>query len=173
MKVLVVSYSHTGTCRRVRQALCRQPRWVEAEVVELRAGRSNWRCMLDSLLRRSPAIQYKGPAPEEFDIVVLIAPIWVNQLAGPMRSFVRSYRDSLPDAVAFVSVMGSSGGLNALAEVTRLLGRSPAVFDTLTSGEVASPGFDQRVNELRVSVLNAKSAPTPPSLKQTDDVVLN
>jgi hypothetical protein len=161
MKVLVVSYSHTGTCRRVRQALCTQFGWAETEVQDLRPGRSNLRCVLDSLLRRAPAIQYTGPAPEQFDAVVLVAPIWAGRLAGPMRSFVRAYSQQLPAVVGLISVMGNRGAPNALSEVSASLGRSPAVFAMLTSREVDTGAFGERLEEIRRRVAGAiASRPT-------------
>ena len=155
MKVLVVSYSHTGTCRRVQQALCTQFGWSEGEVHDLRPGRGNLRCVLDSVLRRAPAIHYKGPTLEAFDTVVLVAPIWVGKLAGPMRSFVRSYRQQLPAVTGLISVMGGSGGPNALAEVGELLGHPPAVFAMLTSREVDTDTFGERLGEIRRRVFAA------------------
>lgn len=127
-KILVVSYSHTGTSRQLANTLAQLQGWTATEIAEVHPGRGDWRCVLDSLLRRRPAIRYGGPAPEQFDAVVLVAPIWVYRLAGPMRSFVDQYRDRL-STVAVVSVMGGRGAPNAVAEIGHLLGRSP-IFST-------------------------------------------
>jgi len=134
-KVLVISYSHTGTSRQLATTLARLQGWASAEIEDGRPGRSDWRCVLDSLLRRHPPIRYAGPAPEGFDAVVLVAPIWVYRLAGPMRSFVRQYRDRLP-AVAVVSAMGGRGAPNAVAEIGQLLGRSPILSTAFLAHEV-------------------------------------
>ena len=110
-KVLVIFYSYTGTARRLAQLLCAQQGWAMAEVLERRprtGARGTWRCVLDSVFRRRPAFRYQGPIPDGFDVVMLIAPIWVSRLAGPMRSFVHDRRTMLPD-VAVLSVMGSRG----------------------------------------------------------------
>jgi hypothetical protein len=134
-KILVVSYTHTGTSRQLAQTLARVQGWSAAEITEVRGGRGDWRCVLDSLLRRRPAIRYDGPAVDEFDAVVLVAPIWMYRLAGPMRSFVSQYRDRLP-AVAVVSAMGGRGAPNAVAEIGRLLRRSPILSTAFTAREV-------------------------------------
>jgi hypothetical protein len=135
-KVLVVSYSYTGTCRRLAQLLCAQQNWPAGEITEIvpRSGAAGlWRCLVDSWLRRRPQIHYQGPSVSEFDAVVLIVPIWAYRLASPMRSFVAFYRDRLRH-VAVVSVMGGSGGPNAVAEVAELTGHRP----------IASIGFHSR-----------------------------
>jgi len=136
-KVLIVSYSHTGTSRQLANTLAQLQGWTAAEIAEVRPGRGDWRCVLDSLFRRRPPIRYDGPVPDQFDAVVLIAPIWIYRLAGPMRSFVAQYRDRLP-AVAVLSVMGGRGAPNAVAEIGGLLGRSPIFSTAFLAREVES-----------------------------------
>jgi hypothetical protein len=135
LSILVVSYSYTGTCHRVAQTLCAQFGWPSGEITDAVPRSRSWRCVLDSLLRRRPAIRYTGPAPEGFDAVVLVAPIWASQLAGPMRTFVSEHGARLRH-VAGISVMGDSGAPNAIAEISRLLGRPPLVSTALTTREV-------------------------------------
>ncbi len=137
-KVLVVYYSHTGTARHVAQMLSRMQEWPRGEVVDTdpRHGPyGRWRCIVDSMLRRSPPIRYKGPDLAGHDAVVLVAPIWAWRMASPMRSFVVANREALRD-VALVSVMDKSGAENAEAELTHLLGRKPAMTAAFLSHEV-------------------------------------
>lgn len=138
-KILVVSYSWTGTCKQVAKLLCaQQSGWQAAEIrlEQPRTGRSGyWRCVLDSLLRRRPAILYDGPAPEDFEAVVLVSPIWAFSLAGPMRSFVSTRRNRLPD-VAVVSVMGGAGAGHAVREVEQMMGRLSVLDAAFTMQEV-------------------------------------
>ena len=137
-RILVVFYSFTGTGRRLARLLAAQQQWPIGEVQELRprSGKEgNWRCVLDSLLRRRPAIRYEGPALRNFDVVVLIAPIWARQLAGPMRSFVAELRTALPE-VAVLSVMGSDGAPAAAAEIGRWTKETPLLAGAFTSREV-------------------------------------
>lgn len=136
--ILVVVYSYTGTSRRVADLLCSQHGWCMAEIAEVRprsGALGTLRCVLDSLLRRQPAIRYDGPTPKDFDTVVLVSPIWALQLAGPMRSFVARRRDHLPE-VAVLSVMGGEGAPNAVAEIARLIGRVPVLSAAVTMREV-------------------------------------
>ena len=71
-------YSYTGTCRRLAQLLCSQQDWPMTEITEVRPRsgvRGTGRCRLDSWLRRCPAIHYADPPPNDYDAVVLVAPI--------------------------------------------------------------------------------------------------
>jgi flavodoxin len=137
-KTLIVCYSNTGTSRRVADLLASQFQWQRGEVREARsrAGTAGMlRCVLDSLFRRHPEIRYEGPEPRGFETVVLIAPIWLAELAGPMRSFVRDHASNLK-RVAVISVMGGKGATNAFAEIDRILGRPPMLSTSFTAREV-------------------------------------
>jgi flavodoxin len=136
--ILVVFYSYTGTCRQAAELLCAQLGWPRGEILEThaRTGASGTlRCVVDTLLHRRPAIQYDGPDPANYDAVVLVSPVWVYGLAGPMRSFVAEYGASLKK-FAILSVMGRVGGSSAAAEIERMLGRSPLLAASFTTREV-------------------------------------
>lgn len=136
--ILVVCYSYTGTTRRLAQLLCSHHGWPLGEVLDEgpRAGvGGTWRCFLDSMLRRHPEVRYLGPDPGDFHTVVLMSPIWVYRLAGPMRSFIASRRNALR-RVAVISTMGSAGASNAVAEIAHVLGKSPILADAFTTREI-------------------------------------
>lgn len=130
--MLVICYSYTGTSRRAAQVLGSQHGWPLGEVIDP-APRSTLRCVLDSLLHRRPPVVYEGPDPGDFRTVVLVAPVWMYRLAGPMRSFVAKHRERLP-RVAFIATQGSGGATRACSEIARILGRAP----------IASTAFLQR-----------------------------
>ena len=162
-KVLVVFYSLTGTSRNVAKLLCAQQDWHMAEVTEAHGRAGGWgnlRCVLESLFRLRPPVRYSGPAPEDFDSVVLVSPIWLMRLAGPMRSFVVTYRKRLPQ-VAVVSVMGGSGGPNAPAEIARLLGRAPALSTTFTAREVNDGSCAARLQAFGAALASVQGAQEP------------
>jgi len=134
-KILIVHYSYTGISRQIATTLSSLLSWPGAEIADAKPERTQWRCVLDSLLRRRPPIRYDGPPPNQFDAVVLVAPIWVFRLAGPMRSFVAQYRDQLPK-VAVITAMGGRGAPNAVAEIGALLGRSPMLSTAFLQREL-------------------------------------
>ena len=154
-KVLVVVYSWTGTSRRVAELLASSQQWTLAEIHDANSGRGNFRCILDSLLQRQPAIRYEGPDPRDFDAVVLVSPIWAGRLSGPMRSFVAQRKASLRD-VAVVSVMGNRGAPGALAEVTRLIGRSPLLSAAFTTREIEEGSCTGRLQAFGQAVQEAE-----------------
>ena len=135
---LIVCYSNTGTSHRVANLLATQFQWQRGEIREThsRAGTTGMlRCVADSLLRRHPAIRYEGPDPRGFETVVLIAPIWISRLAGPMRSSVCDHALGLK-RVAVISVMGGKGATNAFAEIDQRPGRPPILSTSFTARNV-------------------------------------
>lgn len=135
--ILIVFYSYTGNSRRLAQLLAAQRGWPVGEVLERRprSGAFGYlRCAADSLLARRPAVKYEGPDPAGFATVVLVAPIWLGRLAGPMRSFVADKRESIRRA-AVLTTMGSRGASNAVAEIARLLGKDPVLAEVVTARE--------------------------------------
>lgn len=155
-KVLVVVYSLTGNSRRLAKRLCSQRGWQMAEIVETRPRSGPLgilRCVLDSLFRRQPAIRYDGPFAKNFDAVILVSPIWVGRLAGPMRSFVTRRRDHLPE-VGVISVMGGPGEPDAPAEVRDLIDK-PLILDAA----VTAREIDDGISVDRVLAADSGSGP--------------
>ncbi|MGN8081361.1 flavodoxin family protein [Variovorax sp. 22077] len=158
--VLVIVYSYTGTSRRVAELLCSQQNWPLASITEVQpraGGLGSLRCVIDSLLRRRPAIRYDGPPPTDFDAVVLVSPIWLLQLASPMRAFVARQRGRLPD-VAVLSVMGGQGAPNAAAEIARILDRAPILSSSVTMREVDDGSCAARLQAFGTAVRDAEAS---------------
>jgi hypothetical protein len=132
--ILTVCYSYTGTSRRAAQLLCSHHGWPLGEVADTEP-RGLLRCVLDSLLRRRPHIVYRGPDPGDFRTVVLVGPIWVSRLAGPMRSFVADHREQL-GRVALVFTHGGGGAASASAEAKHLLGHAPIAAAAFLKREI-------------------------------------
>jgi hypothetical protein len=143
-RVLVVHYSYTGTCRTVAQALAERKGWQSTEVLDAVPGRSYLRSLLDSLLRRTPRIRYDGPHPGDFDLVVLVFPVWAWPVAGPMRSFVTRWQPELR-RVALVPVMGGHDATGAVAEMTGLLKRPAVAREDVTASSVQDGSFRPRL----------------------------
>ena len=132
--ILVVVYSWSGNSRRVAQWLAARHGWPVAEIADAHP-RSYFRSLLDSLLRRHPAIRYEGPDPGDFRTVVLVSPIWAWRLAGPMRSFVTQHKEAL-QRVAVASTMGGAGASNAVQEVGAIIGGAPILAEAFLEGRI-------------------------------------
>ncbi|MDF3888689.1 flavodoxin family protein [Cupriavidus basilensis] len=139
-KVLIVYYSRTGTARQAAEELAAYSGWPLAEVSDQssRVGLlGDARCVFDILLHRHVSYRYAGPALDECQRLVIVAPIWVGHLAAPMRSFLR---DHLPLAceTSVICVMARQGAFRAAEEVARLAAAPPSPVLALRQSEVAS-----------------------------------
>jgi hypothetical protein len=119
VKTLIVSYSHTGN----NQAL------VEACAAELKADhfrleevkeRKITTTLLDMAFGRMPRLKSLPPSPEAYGLVVFMAPIWMFNIASPLRLCFRAMKGTLKK-YAFVSLSG--GALGANVGLPRELGR--------------------------------------------------
>lgn len=156
-RILVVAYSYTGSSRRLASWLSAQHGWPVAEISEARPREGLaglWRCLLDALLDRLPEIKRTGLALQDYDAVVLVAPIWFNRLASPMRSFIATYRDRLP-SVVLLSVMGKRGASLAEVDLKRLTGHQPILSEVFTAQEVEEARDTPRLPALADAVRNA------------------
>lgn len=163
--ILVVCYSYTGTARTLAQLLCSHHGWPLGEIVEEhpRGGAlGTLNCVLDSLLRRHPAVRYEGPDPGDFHTVVLLSPIWMYRLAGPMRSFVAGHREALRH-VALILTMGRAGASNAVAEIAHVLGRAPILVRTFTAREVEDGSGTARLFDFADELLPPSTRKQVPS----------
>jgi hypothetical protein len=157
--ILVVCYSYTGRSRRAAQLLCSHHGWPLGEITDPQP-RGTLRCVLDSLLRRRPRIAYDGPSPGDFRTVVLVAPIWVYRLAGPMRSFVAGNKGQLP-RVAVIATQGGGGASNAFGEIARLLGHAPIASATLLEREIDDGSGTERLLAFGDALLPPSTAAQP------------
>ncbi|MGO4331800.1 flavodoxin family protein [Cupriavidus sp. 2TAF22] len=139
-KILIVYYSRTGTSRQAAEELAAHTGWPIAEVGDQvsRAGLlGDARCVLDVLLQRHVGYRYAGPSLDEYQQIVIVAPVWVGHLAAPMRSFLRD-RLPLTCKTSVVCVMARQGGFNAAEEVARLASEAPSPVIALRQSNVAS-----------------------------------
>jgi hypothetical protein len=127
MRCLVVFYSFSGTTRRVAEAAAHDlaadisevhaPRYATGSFRYLRAAFDSWR-------GRLPAIEVRGAQPDDYDFVLLLAPVWVGHAATPMRAYAAQARGRLKRAT-FVLTCGGSCPPRAFDELMALAGVRP------------------------------------------------
>lgn len=104
MACLIAFYSLTG---RTRRMATHAARILGADLAEIKAptyDRGFWRYVrvgLDSLRGLIPEIEVHGASPENYDMVVVMAPLWVGRAATPIRAYLKSQSSGLK-SVAFI-----------------------------------------------------------------------
>lgn len=158
--ILIVYYSRTGVTRHVAERIVRR---VGADAVAIRDVRSR-----DGVLGyvRSAMEAMHGTLPEialpplhlaDYDLVVLMAPVWGGHLASPMRRFLHDHAHELR-RVAVCCTMGGSGADGALADVRKLLGFEPEATCALTDHEIFHDDCEQALGRFVAQIGGAPAA---------------
>ncbi|HEV2110213.1 MAG TPA: flavodoxin [Gammaproteobacteria bacterium] len=147
-KALLVWYSRSGYTASLAGEMASMAGWDADEVKDVHPRAGNWgavRCVLDVLLRRSPAIRSGGKDPAAYDLVVLASPVWMRRLAAPMRSYIRQHRGKFKE-LAYACTYGGSGAERAAAEVSALSGKTLKATLAVTSFELEQADYRLRLD---------------------------
>ena len=94
MSDLVVFYSLSGKSRLVAEWLAAGLKADMAEIVEAAPrdfeARGIVKCLIDSYLRRKPAIRPMAKRAQSYDRVILACPVWAARIAGPARTWLHA-----------------------------------------------------------------------------------
>jgi menaquinone-dependent protoporphyrinogen IX oxidase len=161
MRSLVVYYSFTGNTRTVAEHAARE---LDADTAEVRAPRYEsggfrfLRAAFDSWRGRLPAIEVSGRPPEEYDAVLLMAPVWAGHAATPMRAYLAQNRGKLKRA-AFLLTCAGSCPPRAFQEMASLAGLEPEATCTLLDREIKdSAGLPSTLASFLASLKLGKTA---------------
>ena len=154
-RALVVYYSHSGYTRRVARAVAEQ---LGAALGEIRCARyssgglGRLRATFDSVLRRVPPIAAPPEVDQDWDTVVIAAPVWAGRPATPMVSLLRrGWR--VPQNVGLLLTHFGSPPDKAFAEMEALLRVKPsarlAVRDKDIDSGAATAAVSSFVSRLR------------------------
>jgi flavodoxin len=158
--ILIVYYSRTGVTRHVAERIAQR---VGAPAVAIRDVRSRdgvlgyVRSAMEAMQGTLPDIEVPTLSLADYDLVVLMAPVWGGHLASPMRRFLDDHARELR-RVAFCCTMGGSGADGALADVRKLLGFEPEAVCSLTDHEVFHDECEQALGRFVAKISGASGA---------------
>jgi flavodoxin len=148
-KVLLVHYSRSGYTASLAGEIADMTGWDRDEIKDVSPRAGNWgavRCIRDVLLHLRPAIKTGGKDPAAYDLVVLMAPVWMRRLAAPMRSYLRQHRGKFKQ-LAYACTYGGKGAERAAAEVATLSGKPLKAMLAVTSFELEQADYRSRLDE--------------------------
>lgn len=148
-KTLLVFYSRSGYTASLAGELASMTGWDTEEIKDIHPRTGNWgavRCVFDVLLKRRPGIRSSGKDPSAYDFVVLAAPVWMERLAAPMRSYLTKHKGKFK-SVAYVCTYGGRGAEKAGAAVAELAGKPLRALLAVTSFELEQADYRKRLDE--------------------------
>lgn len=134
-KTLVAYYSYTNNVERIVNELCKQ---VDADVIEIEpaqkgldyaANNYSLGTQLLNMIRNNPndASSYPAIDPVEvnmndYDMVIIAAPLWWSQMAAPFQTFLFHYGPQMKGKNIGVIVSSASSGISGVvADAKRLI----------------------------------------------------
>lgn len=126
MKIAILSYSFTGNNKRFAEHLSRL---IPADLIPVTPLQpvTYGTITLDLMFSRKPKTDFSAKELTPYNLVLMIAPIWMGQIAFPMRGCLDALKANRTP-YAFLSVSGGADGDNPriAAELTRRTGKAPA-----------------------------------------------
>ncbi len=125
MKTVVISYSRTGNNQILAKAIAAGLS-AEHVTITMPGEKSFFSIGMDMLFNRTPKVNTTQENHVDFQNVVFVGPVWMGQIASPLRAPVRKHRNSLQQ-YAFVSISGGADGPNTklTAELKKRIGKDP------------------------------------------------
>jgi flavodoxin len=142
-KTLVVFYSRSGTTRKIAEVLSKALKCDLEEIAEVRPRTGSLgyiRSLLEASWRRPSAILPKTHEVSSYDLVVIGTPVWAWSPSSPIRSYLMTTANQLPE-VAFFCTLGSSGSESAFAQMTAIVGKKPRATCAITQRNVLSGNY--------------------------------
>jgi flavodoxin len=133
MKILVIFYSRTGVTKkageRIAANLGEKPGMQVAveEIIEpkSRNGILGWMgAGRDAMGRRETPIEPVHSNPAEFDLVVIVTPVWAWTASSPVRTFCVQHGKQAKK-VAFFCTMGGTGDKKTFEALEAMCGQAP------------------------------------------------
>lgn len=145
MKTLIVYYSRTGSNKKAAEALQKK---INSDIEEIKVTEdlSDWMSLLRSGIRalfgKKTAISPAEKSPGNYDLTVMVTPIWMGKMPPATAEYLRQHRDQMK-AVAVLSVSGS-GEKNAdfLQAFEKAAGKKTTTALLLTEKEAKEKSMD-------------------------------
>lgn len=125
MKTIIVYYSHTNNNKVLAGELMKRLGCTVLRLEEQKK-RTGFTILLDLMLNRLPALKPNPYSMQDFDLIILLAPVWAGRIAAPMRSFLEQEKYNIA-RYSFITLCGGAPGQDAKLknELTNIMGRQP------------------------------------------------
>ena len=146
---MIVCYSRSGYTASLAKEVAAMTGWELLEVKDRHPRDGAWgqlRCALDVLLHRRPPIDCPDRPVQGYETIVLAAPVWLQSLAAPMRSFIARHRGHFA-AVAYLCTYGGRGAEKAARQAAQLAGAPLVATLAVTSQELEQGDYRRRLDE--------------------------
>jgi len=149
MKTLIIYFTRTGNTKKIVEEL---QSGLAADMEEIteegsRRGPLGWlKSGRQGASKADVEIKPIGSDPSRYELVVLASPVWAGNVSAPMRAFIKSYGETLPETAVFLT-HDSPDVTQAFADVDSLLGGEPITRGDANSKTIKDGGHRKAVKE--------------------------
>ncbi len=125
MKTLLVYYSHTNNNKVLAGELMKRLGCTVLRLEE-RKRRTGFTILLDLALNRLPVLKTYPDSMRDYELVILLAPVWAGKVAAPMKSFLEQEKFNI-QKYSFITLCGGAPGqdIKLKGELTKILHKEP------------------------------------------------
>jgi len=124
----VISYSLTGNNEALAASIAAEFAAEHIKITESKP-RTMGTIIFDMLFNRTPKVNPIIDKAEDNDLVLLVGPVWMGQVATPFRAYFKPSKGGLGQ-YAFISISGGADGANTklVGELSKRVGREPSAL---------------------------------------------
>lgn len=136
MKSLIAYYSHSGNNEKLAYYLKDKLKCSIYKITEVKK-RKTISILADFLFKRSTKLIDTNLSTDEFDIVILVSPIWGSTISTPIRMFLEKEKENIK-RFGFISFCNGESGQKEklIKELTYIVGKAPAACTELSINEL-------------------------------------
>ena len=153
MSNLLIFYSRSGNTRKVAQVISEN---LSCDVEEIKDTKKRLgfigylRSVKDVLRKKLPTLKKITKNPEQYDLIIIGTPIWVSNMAAPIRTYITENKDKFKNIAFFCTQgggKGGKGGEKCLPKMGKLCAKEPVATLIITAKEVKKEIFNDKVLE--------------------------
>jgi len=149
MKNLVVFYSRTGITKEIAVHISEELDCDIEEIFDIKGRKGILgyiKSGIEATFRKTPKIKEAEVDPSDYDLVIVGTPVWAENMASPVRTFLFRNNDKL-NRVAFFCTMLGKGSKRTFLEMERLSEFNPLACLALTDKEIKQEEHIKKVKE--------------------------
>ena len=133
-KILIVYYSFSGNNEVLAKKLQARLNCDIYKITETRT-RNTFDIFLDIIFRRNPKVQKPYISLNQYDYILLVAPIWAGRIANPVKTFLKMDRSNI-HSYSFITLCGGGNNIKVENELSNILDSGPQAILELTVNDL-------------------------------------
>jgi flavodoxin len=149
MKTLVVFYSRTGITKEIAVRISEELDCDIEEIFDIKSRKGIFGYIMsgfESIFKKMPKIKETEVDPSNYDFVIIGTPVWAENMASPVRTYLFNNNDKL-NRVTFFCTMLSRGSKKTFLEMEKLSEFNSLTCLALTNNEIKQEKHIKKVKE--------------------------